>query len=204
MSSSATSQSRSFCMPLAWPWWAASALCRFLCLINSATGAVSRAPEQVRQDVDVFPGSWDVISVRCPVPKVIFMMNFLPDYEEGKSCPSTTPSRTLRISSRRRGRFSSSQALESVCFVVDSSSVQRSSNSTLGVSCGIPDFRSRDGLYAKLKERGEYDLDDPQQMSVFCSICNRRGLTVPDRFDINYFRENPAGALPVSVYCPYY
>ncbi|KAK7048087.1 deacetylase sirtuin-type domain-containing protein [Favolaschia claudopus] len=44
-----------------------------------------------------------------------------------------------------------------------------------GVSCGIPDFRSRDGLYASLKERGEYDLDDPQQM-----------------FDINYFRENPA------------
>jgi NAD-dependent histone deacetylase SIR2 len=34
----------------------------------------------------------------------------------------------------------------------------------LGVSCGIPDFRSRDGLYASLKERGEYDLDDPQQM----------------------------------------
>ena len=34
----------------------------------------------------------------------------------------------------------------------------------LGVSCGIPDFRSRDGLYASLKERGEYELDDPQQM----------------------------------------
>ncbi|KAJ7808887.1 SIR2-domain-containing protein [Mycena olivaceomarginata] len=45
----------------------------------------------------------------------------------------------------------------------------------ISVSCGIPDFRSRDGLYASLKERGEYDLDDPQQM-----------------FDIKYFRENPA------------
>ncbi|KII87275.1 hypothetical protein PLICRDRAFT_177046 [Plicaturopsis crispa FD-325 SS-3] len=45
----------------------------------------------------------------------------------------------------------------------------------ISVSCGIPDFRSRDGLYASLKERGEYDLDDPQQM-----------------FDIRYFRENPA------------
>lgn len=33
-----------------------------------------------------------------------------------------------------------------------------------GVSCGIPDFRSRDGLYASLKDHGEYDLDDPQQM----------------------------------------
>ncbi|KAF9054612.1 DHS-like NAD/FAD-binding domain-containing protein [Panaeolus papilionaceus] len=45
----------------------------------------------------------------------------------------------------------------------------------ISVSCGIPDFRSRDGLYASLKSKGEYDLDDPQQM-----------------FDINYFRENPA------------
>ncbi|RDB15806.1 NAD-dependent protein deacetylase hst1 [Hypsizygus marmoreus] len=45
----------------------------------------------------------------------------------------------------------------------------------ISVSCGIPDFRSRDGLYASLKDRGEYDLDDPQQM-----------------FDITYFRENPA------------
>lgn len=34
----------------------------------------------------------------------------------------------------------------------------------LGVSCGIPDFRSHNGLYATLKEKGEYDLDDPQQM----------------------------------------
>ena len=34
----------------------------------------------------------------------------------------------------------------------------------IGVSCGIPDFRSRDGLYASLKNQGEYDLDDPQQM----------------------------------------
>jgi NAD-dependent histone deacetylase SIR2 len=34
----------------------------------------------------------------------------------------------------------------------------------LGVSCGIPDFRSRDGLYASLKDGDEYELDDPQQM----------------------------------------
>ncbi|KAG7444451.1 DHS-like NAD/FAD-binding domain-containing protein [Guyanagaster necrorhizus] len=33
----------------------------------------------------------------------------------------------------------------------------------ISVSCGIPDFRSRNGLYASL---GEYKLDDPQQMYV--------------------------------------
>ncbi|KDQ50714.1 hypothetical protein JAAARDRAFT_41808 [Jaapia argillacea MUCL 33604] len=45
----------------------------------------------------------------------------------------------------------------------------------ISVSCGIPDFRSRDGLYATLKQSGEYDLDEPTQM-----------------FDIHYFRENPS------------
>ncbi|KAF5361809.1 hypothetical protein D9756_002641 [Leucocoprinus leucothites] len=45
----------------------------------------------------------------------------------------------------------------------------------ISVSCGIPDFRSRDGLYASIKARGDFDLDDPQQM-----------------FDIEFFRENPS------------
>jgi len=44
----------------------------------------------------------------------------------------------------------------------------------ISTSCGIPDFRSSEGLYAKLREEGKYDLDDPQQM-----------------FDIEYFREHP-------------
>ncbi|KAJ7343096.1 NAD-dependent protein deacetylase sirtuin-1, partial [Desmophyllum pertusum] len=43
----------------------------------------------------------------------------------------------------------------------------------VSVSCGIPDFRSRDGIYAKLNV--EYpDLPDPQAM-----------------FDISYFYQNP-------------
>lgn len=43
----------------------------------------------------------------------------------------------------------------------------------VSVSCGIPDFRSRDGIYAKLSV--EYpDLPDPQAM-----------------FDISYFYQNP-------------
>ena len=37
-------------------------------------------------------------------------------------------------------------------------------NPLTGVSCGIPDFRSKHGLYASLQDSGEYDLDDPQQM----------------------------------------
>ncbi|KAH9479694.1 NAD-dependent protein deacetylase hst1 [Psilocybe cubensis] len=53
----------------------------------------------------------------------------------------------------------------------------------ISVSCGIPDFRSRDGLYASLKGKGEYELDDPQQM-----------------FDIHYFKENPSGMYLCNVF----
>jgi NAD+-dependent protein deacetylase SIR2 len=32
----------------------------------------------------------------------------------------------------------------------------------ISVSCGIPDFRSRDGIYASLE--GKYELDEPENM----------------------------------------
>ena len=69
---------------------------------------------------------------------------------------------------------------------------------TKGVSCGIPDFRSRTGLYAMLQEKGEYDLDDPQQMYVESTHCDSRvHLTQTYRFDIDYFKENPSSQLNV-------
>jgi hypothetical protein len=43
----------------------------------------------------------------------------------------------------------------------------------LQTSCGIPDFRSPTGLYARLKEEN-WDLDDPQDM-----------------FDLSYFKQKP-------------
>ncbi|CDR99371.1 related to HST1-silencing protein [Sporisorium scitamineum] len=49
------------------------------------------------------------------------------------------------------------------------------SGAGISVSCGIPDFRSKDGIYATLQSEGKYELDDPQDM-----------------FGKQYFLSNPA------------
>jgi len=53
----------------------------------------------------------------------------------------------------------------------------------ISVSCGIPDFRSKNGIYAEIRENYEYDLDDPQQM-----------------FDIGYFKRDPSITGGVSFF----
>ncbi|KAI0705243.1 DHS-like NAD/FAD-binding domain-containing protein [Cytidiella melzeri] len=64
---------------------------------------------------------------------------------------------------------------DAVNLIKKSTNILILSGAGISVSCGIPDFRSRDGIYSMLQERGEYELDDPQQM-----------------FDIDYFKENPS------------
>ncbi|EST10109.1 Sirtuin family [Kalmanozyma brasiliensis GHG001] len=49
------------------------------------------------------------------------------------------------------------------------------SGAGISVSCGIPDFRSKDGIYSTLQSEGKYELDDPQDM-----------------FDKQYFLSNPS------------
>jgi hypothetical protein len=55
----------------------------------------------------------------------------------------------------------------------------------------LADFRSPQGLYARLQAEGKYELDDPQQMcdTIIYLLCCQ--LTKHGRFDIEYFKLYP-------------
>ncbi|KAH8551390.1 DHS-like NAD/FAD-binding domain-containing protein [Umbelopsis sp. PMI_123] len=73
---------------------------------------------------------------------------------------------------RKRRRLENVNTIEDVVEIMkNAKNIMVLTGAGVSVSCGIPDFRSETGIYARLDE---FDLDDPQQM-----------------FDIHYFRENP-------------
>jgi NAD-dependent histone deacetylase SIR2 len=76
---------------------------------------------------------------------------------------------------RRRERLSHLNTVpQAVDLLRNATNIIVLSGAGISTSCGIPDFRSANGLYAQLQAEGQYELDDPQQM-----------------FDIHYFREYP-------------
>ncbi|ORZ05348.1 DHS-like NAD/FAD-binding domain-containing protein [Lobosporangium transversale] len=73
---------------------------------------------------------------------------------------------------RRRQKLQHVNTLEDVVSLLKSSKqIMVLTGAGVSVSCGIPDFRSEDGIYSRLSE---FELDDPQQM-----------------FDLEFFRERP-------------
>ncbi|GES89446.1 SIR2-domain-containing protein [Rhizophagus clarus] len=73
---------------------------------------------------------------------------------------------------RQRKKLPNVNALEDVIELLRvSKNIMVLTGAGVSVSCGIPDFRSENGIYSRLSE---FDLDDPQDM-----------------FDINYFRDCP-------------
>jgi len=75
---------------------------------------------------------------------------------------------------QRRDKLADVNTLEDVVQLIKSSSnILVLTGAGVSVSCGIPDFRSKDGVYARLAEDFP-DLPDPQSM-----------------FDIKYFRKDP-------------
>lgn len=73
---------------------------------------------------------------------------------------------------RKRRKLNHINTIEDVVELLKKSSkIVVLSGAGVSVSCGIPDFRSKNGIYSRLDE---FDLEDPQQM-----------------FDIEYFKYNP-------------
>lgn len=73
---------------------------------------------------------------------------------------------------RQRKKLPNVNTLEDVVKLLrESKNIMVLTGAGVSVSCGIPDFRSENGIYSRLSE---FDLDDPQDM-----------------FDINYFRDCP-------------
>ncbi|KAF8736062.1 hypothetical protein AX14_000936 [Amanita brunnescens Koide BX004] len=119
-----------------------------------------------------------VLERKIPIPKLLlaFGVNLCPELQAKRA---STLLYFLRVilshQLRLRDRLPQYNAIEDAIHLIrNSQRVVILTGAGISVSCGIPDFRSKDGIYASLKANGAYDLDDPQQM-----------------FDISYFRENP-------------
>ncbi|KAH9893527.1 DHS-like NAD/FAD-binding domain-containing protein [Cubamyces lactineus] len=120
-----------------------------------------------------------VVRRAIPIPKLLYAFGVCLCPELRAKQPRTLMY-LLRVALSRelesRERLTAYNTIDDVAHLIQASSrILILTGAGISVSCGIPDFRSRNGLYASLQESGEYDLDDPQQM-----------------FDIQYFRENPA------------
>ncbi|KAI9067989.1 SIR2-domain-containing protein [Trametes sanguinea] len=120
-----------------------------------------------------------VVRRAIPIPKLLYAFGVCLCPELRAKQPRTLMYLLRVVLSRElesRERLSQYNTIDDVVHLIQASSrILILTGAGISVSCGIPDFRSRNGLYASLQENGEYDLDDPQQM-----------------FDIEYFRENPA------------
>lgn len=66
---------------------------------------------------------------------------------------------------QRREKLEQYNTLEdALCLLRTSQNIIVLSGAGISTSCGIPDFRSPDGLYARLRDSGLYDLDAPEDM----------------------------------------
>ncbi|KAF9901659.1 NAD-dependent histone deacetylase sir2 [Linnemannia zychae] len=95
----------------------------------------------------------------------------IPDYFTEEEIIGAASDRIRKVL-RKRKRLQHIHSLEHVVNLLKTSKrIMVLTGAGVSVSCGIPDFRSKDGIYSRLSE---FELDDPQQM-----------------FDLDFFRERP-------------
>ncbi|KAK0238551.1 DHS-like NAD/FAD-binding domain-containing protein [Armillaria nabsnona] len=130
-----------------------------------------------------------LVNTRCiPIPQLLlaFGIDLAPEL---KNVSQRALSYFLRVAMsrelRNRDKLPEYNTIkDAVDLIRNSKRILILTGAGISVSCGIPDFRSRNGLYASL---GEYKLDDPQQM-----------------FDIKYFREFPNDLLTRMLHSQIY
>ncbi|ORY70638.1 DHS-like NAD/FAD-binding domain-containing protein [Leucosporidium creatinivorum] len=111
---------------------------------------------------------------QMPIPKVLLAFGVLippeASLQDQLRVLKVTCSRVLRARDKLEAYNTVDDA---VALIAKSKKILVLTGAGVSTSCGIPDFRSPTGLYARLKEE-HWELDDPQQM-----------------FDLPYFKEKP-------------
>ncbi|KAG9298426.1 hypothetical protein G9A89_008690 [Geosiphon pyriformis] len=112
---------------------------------------------------------------KVPIRKLFYAFDYqLPSKIIGLSEPQLLPilHKVITKYLRQRQKLPHINTLEdTVKLLKESKNIMVLTGAGVSVSCGIPDFRSENGIYSRLSE---FDLDDPQDM-----------------FDVNYFKDCP-------------
>jgi NAD-dependent SIR2 family protein deacetylase len=82
---------------------------------------------------------------------------------ESYTLPQRCHSRVSSLSKReRRGDVNTIE--DAVRLIRDAKHIMVLTGAGVSTSCGIPDFRSADGIYARLQQETNGELTDPQEM----------------------------------------
>lgn len=105
----------------------------------------------------------------------------------GKNIPDDAPETTdvlvdklhtvMRQTLRKRDRIETYNTLsDAVKLIWRAQKIMVLTGAGISVSCGVPDFRSPDGIYAQIKANGQYELDYPQEMFSLAEFVRRPAM----------------------------
>ncbi|TPX70928.1 hypothetical protein SpCBS45565_g01420 [Spizellomyces sp. 'palustris'] len=139
--------------------------------------ALSEKTKQIMQDEARHLGFWDWLEKYSALPLSFLFDVFdfsLPEHLRQASDDDLLPllkSVMMKKVEKRSKRPDINTLEQAIELLRTCKNIMVLTGAGVSVSCGIPDFRSKNGIYSRLDE---FELDDPQQM-----------------FDIEYFRIQP-------------